>query len=315
MYGNRNHVGIFPADSRPYDLSYEEWVIKWWQRMFSIPVESNPANDETGKNCAQMQSGPVWFLAGTVVSSTVIRECTLPAGKAVLVPIINTERSTAEMRGAIDSQLTEFATNDINQVNRLDAIIDGVKILDFKTYRIRTLPFHATISNNNFMQLAPGHTRMVSDGFWILLKPLSVGKHTVHFIGMDPNLQLDVTYNLSVRSVSNLDYVIRIVLEEIKKSIPLLCRQVKVMFDDFGSFEDVLSASIPSLEMEQILQENGINRAKIKENIQKLFYSAVLHARRDQRSEIKPRDVTSALVEINTLRGPPWPFCQKFRTS
>jgi hypothetical protein len=234
----------------------------------------------------------------------VIRECTLPAGKAILVPIINTERSTAELQGATDSKLVEIATNDINEVNHLDAIIDGVTIHDLKTYRTRTLPFHATISNNNFMQLAPGHTRMVSDGFWILLKPLSVGKHTVHFIGMDPNLQLDVTYNLTIRSVSNLDYVIRIVLEEIQKSIPLLCHEVKVMFDDVGSFEDVLSASIPSLEMEQILQENGINRAKIKENIQKLFYSAVLHARREQRSEIKPRDVTSALVEINTLIGP-----------
>jgi len=167
--------------------------------MFTIQINNNPANDDTGRNCALVQSGPVWFLAGTVASSTVIRECVISVLNAILFPIINTERSTAELRGATDSQLIESATNDIDQVYRLYAAVDGIEIRDCAKYRIQTPPFYATIVNNNFMRLEPGHVRMVSDGFWILLKPMAVGKHSIHFVGMDPNLQLDVTYNLTVR--------------------------------------------------------------------------------------------------------------------
>jgi hypothetical protein len=192
-------VAIFSPSTRPYGFSYIDWVIKWWQRMFSIQIKSNPATDDTGKNCAHRQSGPVWFLAGTVVTSTVVRECVLSSSNAILFPIINTERSTAELQGATDSHLIELARHDIDQVYYLYTSVDGIKIRDFARYRIQTPPFYATISDNNFMQLEPGHVRMVSDGFWILLKPMAVGKHSIHFSGMDPNLQLDVTYNLTVR--------------------------------------------------------------------------------------------------------------------
>ena len=60
-----NNAGIFPVDSKPYGISYPDWTVKWWQWADSIPTPLNPASDKTGQNCAQSQSGPVWFLAGT----------------------------------------------------------------------------------------------------------------------------------------------------------------------------------------------------------------------------------------------------------
>jgi hypothetical protein len=301
MQSNNGPTAIFSPCMSPYGLSYVEWVIKWWQRMFSISAENNPANDDTGKNCACMQTGPVWFLAGTVVSSTIVRECNIPVGKAILFPIINTERSTTELPGAPDSHLVNAATNDINQVNHLDVVIDGVAIQDFPKYRVVTPPFYVTIPTNNFMRLEPGRTRMVSDGFWILLNPMSVGKHMIHFIGRDPNLQLDVTYNLVIRRAANSDDVINIVLEEIKKNMLLLCRKFNIVFDDRNtdSIQEIIRAAIPSFEMSCLSKKNAVHRAKIIENIVELFRAISILAKNNDRIEIKPSDFTNALMEID----------------
>jgi hypothetical protein len=41
---------------------------------------------------------------------------------------------------------------------------------------------------------------IVSDGFWVMLPPLSPGVHVLHFqAGNEPNVTQNVTYNLTVK--------------------------------------------------------------------------------------------------------------------
>src|SRR2546425_9241391 len=61
----KNPAPVFPADSKPYGLTYPQWAAKFYQWGLSIPLQASPFNDDTGKNCAQNQQGPVWFLGGT----------------------------------------------------------------------------------------------------------------------------------------------------------------------------------------------------------------------------------------------------------
>ena len=68
---------VFPADFKPYGLTYGDWTAKFWQWLHSIPKPDNPAADPTGKNCALKQIGPVWFLPGTF-GGTNERTCTVP---------------------------------------------------------------------------------------------------------------------------------------------------------------------------------------------------------------------------------------------
>ena len=56
---------VFPVDAKPYGKSYAEWSAIWWQWLLSIPKDTSPAGDTTGKNCGTNQQGPIWFLAGT----------------------------------------------------------------------------------------------------------------------------------------------------------------------------------------------------------------------------------------------------------
>src|SRR5579884_1628590 len=82
--------GVFPPGSHPYGRTYEQWSNAWWQWALSIPTNVNPLLDTTGANCQQGQSGKVWFLAGTLGGSPVVRKCTIPAGKAIFFPVLNT---------------------------------------------------------------------------------------------------------------------------------------------------------------------------------------------------------------------------------
>ena len=40
---------------------------------------------------------------------------------------------------------------------------------------------------------------LAASGYWILMKPLAVGPHVVHFQGKVPGFSLNVTYNLTVQ--------------------------------------------------------------------------------------------------------------------
>src|SRR6266576_1080075 len=82
---------IVPVNENAYGNTYGEWSAEWWQWLLSIPQATNPNLDTTGANCAQKQAGPVFFLAGTFGGSAVTRnKCTVPAGKALFFPILNT---------------------------------------------------------------------------------------------------------------------------------------------------------------------------------------------------------------------------------
>ncbi len=55
----------------------------------AIHYDINPLVDQTGENCDVYQQGDVWNLAGTL-GGNAERDCTIPAGKQILYPIINT---------------------------------------------------------------------------------------------------------------------------------------------------------------------------------------------------------------------------------
>jgi hypothetical protein len=80
-------------------------------------------------DCTVNQSGPVWFLAGAVSSNgPVPLSCTVPPGKAILVPVINAEWSTNEDMGCGDTyqSLLACAAALMNLVTQRAFSIDGV---------------------------------------------------------------------------------------------------------------------------------------------------------------------------------------------
>jgi hypothetical protein len=198
--------GVFPVNSRPFGYTYGEWSAKWWQWAAQIPSNINPITDKTGANCAQSQSGPVWFLAGST-GAPVFRNCVIPAGKALLFAPLNSECSSAEDSTLrTEAQLRSCALNqDIGADPHV--IVDGVTFQSMQTYKVQSPLFSFTFPNDNIYGAPPGPTLSVSDGWYIMLQPLSPGKHTIHLYGVvlgNPTLGTqsfasDATYNLEVR--------------------------------------------------------------------------------------------------------------------
>lgn len=209
-----NNRGVIPPNAKPHGLSYGEWSARWWQWAYSLPVPDNPffdgdPDDGDCPNGAQGQSGHVWFLTGVLIQGgTAVRNCTVPTGQMLFFPILNVECATLEGNGSTEAELRDCTDFFMNFVTNVAAELDGRPIQNLERYRAASPLFtYGPLPDDNVLQFfgfdAPeGATSLsAADGFYLMLAPLSVGHHTLHFTGTfgDPiNFTLDITYNLTV---------------------------------------------------------------------------------------------------------------------
>jgi hypothetical protein len=207
---NMSKPAIFPPDSQPYGLTYGEWTAKWWQWAHSIPTENNPMLDETGEDCAQAQNqtGPVWFLAGTGAGSAE-RTCTIPAGKAILLPIINSVN--VRTAGETNEELLAGVKELQNKVTTVEASFDGTPLQNLSNYRIQSPFFNETLPNDNVFGVPEGTYLAVADGYWLFLEPLPPGQHEIRLHGAiidptaispTPSFETAVTYHLIISDIA-----------------------------------------------------------------------------------------------------------------
>ena len=201
-------VSIFPPGSKPYGQTYGQWSIKWFQWAFSIPKDKNPIIDDSGKNCAINQNDQyAWFLAGSG-GGKIERVCTVPAGKAIFFPIMDTEASYAEFpddKTEVDLRNTAHADQDT--VSHLTLTIDGVSFQNLNSFRADSPLFNFTTPQNGMWDLHSAKSQAVADGYYVMLKPLPVGAHEIHWSGVlgsitSTSAQIqpeDVTYHLKVQ--------------------------------------------------------------------------------------------------------------------
>jgi hypothetical protein len=194
-----NGLELYTSDSKPFGRTYAEWTARWWQWVLSIPKTNNPLIDENGRNCANNQSGPVSFLAGTL-KGPAERSCTIPADKAILFPVINFEASVAEGDGTTDEELAAHAEFEMDQITNMHAMISGININELKQYRIQSPPFNVTLPIENVLGLPAQTTKMISDGYWLFLKPLEPGTYDLYSFGscLAGRIKIAISYRLTI---------------------------------------------------------------------------------------------------------------------
>jgi hypothetical protein len=212
---------VIPPQATLGDKSYGEWAGQWWQWGWAIPAAVNPMNDPTGQYAATGQSGSVWFLAGTQ-NGDAERTVSVPVGKALFFPIVNTVWVNLPDLGdnpwSPEQEVfaREYIGAIIDTAYDLSCEIDGQAVKNLKAYRCQTPPGEAymvqipagdiwglvgltTVGGGAFQPGTYGPT--VDDGIYLMLPPLPVGKHTIHFTGgleAFGGFHLDVTYHLTV---------------------------------------------------------------------------------------------------------------------
>ena len=134
---------------------------------------------------SQGDFGDTFFLAGTL-GGKAERECTIPAGQDILIPIANTicikteEEETEESLLAICKDITDQAKN-------LQLKIDGKHVRNLQSLRVTNSEFFTieAVDDNIFepLGLPAGSYNSVADGYWALIEGLPVGEHDITIVG------------------------------------------------------------------------------------------------------------------------------------
>jgi hypothetical protein len=209
--------------SKPYGMSYGAWGAAWWQWVILGTPDNQVLLDTTGQfaQVNQILSGSVFFLGGTWTGTPVVRNVTVPAGKAFFLPIANWvltyPEDVPEANRGSEKEAEAWIRKTLNdtfngfKAEELACIVDGVAINNPKKHRAQSSAFSMYYPPDSYEvmidhSLTTGdpyqaglHYPTVSDGYWVMLAPLSVGQHTIQILAGPPDARWqDVTYQLTV---------------------------------------------------------------------------------------------------------------------
>jgi len=214
--GKNENPGVLPPWSHAFGTTYAELTAMWWQWALEVPVDQCPIEDPDGRYAANGQEGKVWLLAGTS-GWEAERTVTVPAGKAIFFPIVNNIWVTIPESEKYSPGDPPFSVPGAEQIARnaiipvvdtLECEVDGKALVISEDYRIQSPVFTAYMPIDvwgfaPYIVDAGLYPDCVSDGYWILLAPLSKGKHTIHFRGGLGNTEnpwfVEVTFHLTVK--------------------------------------------------------------------------------------------------------------------
>ncbi len=168
----------------------------WIRWAMGLPFSTGPITDTTGAACAQGQSGPVWYLAGTS-GGLATRSCTIPKHKFLYVPLINqwvlpmpqyvdTPAEMADYTAFLASYIPDVRAHTCNLAIKLDGVplLTTEAQLDAKLWTQVLNPFTVKVNDDNFAG-SLGYTTPagVTAGHYALLRPLSPGNHVLEYAG------------------------------------------------------------------------------------------------------------------------------------
>lgn len=204
---------------------------QWWQWAYSIP--DTPAsegagsihplvgdNDDFGapdlyEFCGNGQHGRVWFLGGDFsgTGEDFERTCKIPAGKTIILAVINWECSTAEGDATKGDPAWKQARQLKDCAEQTGDILSGTAwfgpeagpLEEVKVRRLRTVQaFPVYFPPANIIGLAnpdPNPSLVQADGQWLILRNLNPGRYRLEFTGSagdPPFFVLNGAYNIEI---------------------------------------------------------------------------------------------------------------------
>jgi hypothetical protein len=191
------NVDFYSKGESPFGISYGDWVAKYWNWDLSIPLDPKTNNllglNENG--CLVHRENSMVMLADTAAGGIWNQKCTISHNAGILIPI---------WTGECDQGFKGFETASLKQLSDCARAFDLGKVkgqvkvdnipvatldaLDYKTNimnnvtEVYTKQFNATIPlNSHFMAERYGTFPAAAHGWFVFLKPLQPGIHTVYY--------------------------------------------------------------------------------------------------------------------------------------
>ena len=188
----------YAAHSKVLGKSMERWSANWWKWVLSIQVSENPAFS-SGSDFTSAGNVDGAFFAANFISLTTVasnappttRVATITANQPILLPVAVAEFDNPDTPpgGYSVKQLRKQAATVESGETQLAVSVDGISIPQktlFKHREISPVFNYVLPSTDNILQgfglnVAGPVAPAVADGYYVMLKPLSVGQHVIKF--------------------------------------------------------------------------------------------------------------------------------------
>lgn len=206
-YPDSLNAGLYSSDSSPFGIPYKDWIAKWWDYNVGISAEEHPRDNFSPERCNldQKQGDSVYYLPDNLGGEEE-RNCSVPAGKAILAPLISGScwDDDTDPKLKTEAGLRE-CSREGQEFGVVSATLDGRQLQNLERYRATSSVFNMTVAENNAFQSSSGTFPAMADGFFAFLEPLPPGEHTLMLeqsvlnpVQPEYNFASKTTYNLTV---------------------------------------------------------------------------------------------------------------------
>lgn len=214
-------IDVFHKDELPFGKPNEDWVQDWWRWNAAIPGDPETTFAGVKENgCLINKEGPVAMLMDPAIGGVHHQICEISPNQGILIPAWSALCSGA-LKGNENKSMKELS-DCARQYNlgkvTVNAWVDNkplaqVNAEDYKTINLINASelyskgFNITIpGDSNLAVDNPGTHLGATHGWYIFLKPLPVGEHTVRYIndvrettlGAGNTNNADITYSFKV---------------------------------------------------------------------------------------------------------------------
>jgi len=202
---DRSPSPLYPAGTALPGTALPQLSARWWQWAVAFPG----VRDSTGAYCADGQEDSAWFLAGAFNPTRLERTCTVSHDRPLFFPLAMAAfwPSRNEPAASCADSLKESRLPDDPALEPF-AELDGAPLAapqELRAHRVTTADCFDAYARLPAGASLPGRGHPAStDGYWLLLHPLSPGPHTLRFgarytaINGQVLLVQDTTYHLVV---------------------------------------------------------------------------------------------------------------------
>jgi hypothetical protein len=190
-------VEFYSKDEHPFGISYSDWVAKFWNWDFSIPIDSqtNTLAGLKDNGCLMHKDNSMVMLVDTAAGGIWKQKCTISRTEGILIPI---------WTGECDQALKGFDSYSFKQLSEcaraydLGIVKGQVKVENTPVATLDAIDYKTNVMNNvtevytkQFNAIVPKESHLISErygtfpaaahGWFVFLKPLQPGNHVVYY--------------------------------------------------------------------------------------------------------------------------------------
>ena len=196
-YALGDSIGVYSNNESPFGTTRQDWVARWWNWSFPIGIdpETNTFVGLKENGCLIGRVNSMVMLVDTSAGGVWSQNCTISPNEGILIPIWTGECNKAEKECASYNfeQLSKAARGfDLGKIKgevKVDNIpIAKLDVVDYKTNAIQnvsevyTKEFNANIPEAGHIPTdKSGIFPAAAHGWFVFLKPLAPGNHTVYY--------------------------------------------------------------------------------------------------------------------------------------